>query len=91
MENELELIKRHIHVFKILKEKQPLGINKLSEITKYPKHMIRYSLRILEQDKLIKPSSKGAITSKESSEVMKLFKKSLDKIGRTIEEIKREN
>ena len=91
IETELELIKRHIHVFKILKEKQPLGINKLSEITKYPKHMIRYSLRILEQDKLIEPSPKGAITSKNALVNMRLFKKSLDKIGKTIDELKKGN
>lgn len=90
IETELELIKRHIHVFKILKKNQPLGINKLSEITKYPKHMIRYSLRILEQDELIEPSPKGAITAENASANMKLFKKSLERIGKTIDELKKE-
>ena len=46
IETELDILKRHIHVLKTLKEKQPMGIIKLSELTKYPQHMVRYSLRI---------------------------------------------
>ena len=62
IETELDILKRHIDVLKTLKENQPMGIIKLSELTKYPQHMVRYSLRILEQDGLIEPSPQGAIT-----------------------------
>jgi predicted transcriptional regulator len=88
IETELDLIKRHINVYKTLKQKQPLGINKLSELTNYPKHMIRYSLRILEQDQLIEPSPQGAITTKDAVKNLRLFKNSLIRIEQTIDELK---
>ena len=50
IETELDILKRHITVLKKLQSKQPMGIIKLAELTKYPQHMVRYSLRILEQD-----------------------------------------
>ena len=65
IENELEILKRHVHVLKTLQKKQPMGIIKLSELTNYPQHMVRYSLRILEQDDLIEPSPQGAVTTGE--------------------------
>ena len=89
IETELDILKRHIHVLKTLQEKQPMGIIKLSEITHYPQHMIRYSLRILEQDGLIEPSSKGAVTTDEVKKTMDLLKKTLNKISTTAEELKK--
>jgi predicted transcriptional regulator len=89
IETELDILKRHINVLKTLQEKQPMGIIKLSEITKYPQHMVRYSLRILEQDGLIEPSPQGAITTEEVSKTMLLLITTLDKISRTANEIKK--
>jgi predicted transcriptional regulator len=66
-----------------------MGIIKLSEITKYPQHMVRYSLRILEQDGLIEPSPQGAITTEEVSKTLMLLKTTLDKISKTAVEIKK--
>ena len=77
IESEMNILKRHIHVLKTLKENQPMGIIKLSELTNYPQHMVRYSLRILEQDGLIEPSPQGAITTDEVSKTMNLLKKIL--------------
>ena len=89
IETELDILKRHIHVLKTLQEKQPMGIIKLSEVTHYPQHMVRYSLRILEQDGLIEPSSKGAVTTDEVKKTMDLLKKTLNKISTTAEELKK--
>jgi len=89
IETELDILKRHIHVLKTLQEKQPMGIIKLSEVTHYPQHMVRYSLRILEQDGLIEPSPKGAVTTYEVEKTMDLLKKTLNKIGKTAEELKK--
>jgi predicted transcriptional regulator len=89
IETELDILKRHIHVLKTLQDKQPMGIIKLSEITKYPQHMVRYSLRILEQDGLIEPSPQGAITTEEVSKTLMLLKTTLDKISKTAVEIKK--
>ena len=48
---ELEMLERH------------LVILKLAEETKIPSHKVRYSLRVLEQEGLIKASSPGAVTT----------------------------
>lgn len=89
IETELDILKRHIHVLKTLQEKQPMGIIKLSETTKYPQHMVRYSLRILEQDGLIEPSPQGAVTTDEVSKTLTLLKKTLDNISKTANELKK--
>jgi len=87
IETELDILKRHVTVLKTLKENQPMGIIKLSELTGYPQHMVRYSLRILEQDGLIEPSPHGAVTTDEVGKTMNLLKKTLDDISKTAGEL----
>jgi len=70
IENELDILKRHIDILKILQDQQPMGIIKLSELTGYPQHMVRYSLRILEQEDLIEPSSRGAMLTQNMNAVL---------------------
>jgi len=89
IETELDILKRHVNVLKTLKENQPMGIIKLSEITDYPQHMVRYSLRILEQDGLIEPSPQGAITTEDVDDTINLLRGTLEKITQTIDEIKK--
>ncbi len=87
IEIEIDILKRHVHVLKTLQKNQPMGIIKLSELTGYPQHMIRYSLRILEQDGLIEPSPQGAVTTEDISKTMDLLKKTLENISDTAKEI----
>jgi len=87
IETELNILKRHIHVLKTLQEHQPMGIIKLSELTKYPQHMVRYSLRILEQDNLIEPSPQGAVTTGDVEKTMVTLKKTLEKISDTAKDL----
>ena len=87
IETELDILKRHIHVLKTLQKNQPIGIIKLSELTKYPQHMVRYSLRILEQDGLIEPSPQGAVTIGDISKTVATLKKTLKEISDTAEEL----
>ena len=89
IETELDILKRHVQVLKTLQKKQPIGIIKLSELTGYPQHMVRYSLRILEQDGLIEPSPKGAVTTDRVEETLKTLKNTLNKISKTSEELKK--
>ncbi len=63
LENAMETLKRHISIIKILTNEQPVGIIKLSRETGLPEHKVRYSLRVLERDSVIEPSSNGAILS----------------------------
>jgi len=87
IETELNILKRHIHVLKTLQEHQPMGIIKLSELTKYPQHMVRYSLRILEQDGLIEPSPQGAVTTGDVEKTMVILKKTLKEISDTAKDL----
>ncbi|MCD6469000.1 MAG: ArsR family transcriptional regulator [Thermoplasmata archaeon] len=87
IESEIKILKRHIDILKAVIENEPVGIIKLSEATDYPQHTIRYSLRILEQEGIIEPSSRGAVTTKELEKLMKSLKKSLSNIRGDLEEI----
>lgn len=87
IETELDILKRHIQVLKILQEHQPMGIIKLSEYTGYPQHMVRYSLRILEQEGLIEPSSKGAVTTSAYQQTIEDLKKALSHISDVAKEL----
>jgi predicted transcriptional regulator len=87
IETELDILKRHIHVLETLQKHQPMGIIKLSEMTKYPQHMVRYSLRILEQDGLIEPSPQGAVITDAVGDTMTTLKKTLKKISSTAQDI----
>ena len=87
IENELEILKRHIHVLKTLQKSQPMGIIKLSELTKYTQHMVRHSLRMLEQDGLIEPSPQGAVTTDEVDETMKILRKTLNNFCNIAEDL----
>jgi len=64
--DELELLERHIRMLRTLRENEPMGIIRLSENLKIPQHKIRYSLRMLEKEGLIKPTPEGAICSTEA-------------------------
>ncbi len=90
IKRELELIKRHIYILMIVKENQPIGIIKLAEITKYPQHKVRYSLRILEKLGIIKPSSHGAIISNEKrlENFLKDILKEIENVEEKLRELK---
>ena len=89
IEVELDILKRHVHILQTLQKKQPMGIIKLSEVTNFPQHMVRYSLRILEQDGLIEPSQLGAVTTNKVEETIKTLKETLSNISKTVEDIRK--
>lgn len=63
VESELELLERHIIILKVVVNNGPIGIMKMSEETGIPNHRVRYSLRVLENEKLIIPSTSGAVAT----------------------------
>jgi len=89
IENELDILKRHIDILKILHDQQPIGIIKLSELTGYPQHMVRYSLRILEQEGLIEPSSRGAMLTQNVNMVLQDLRAALDHISSVAKDLNR--
>lgn len=87
-ESEIEMLERHLEVLNAVVINEPIGISKLSEITGYSKYKVRYSLRILEHDGLIEPSSYGAVTTTQISEFLKDYKNVLARSLKKLEEVK---
>lgn len=77
---ELELTQRHLVVLKKVIESGPIGILKLAEETDMPTHKVRYSLRVLELEQLIKPSVSGAVAGKQVEEFISNFDDELENI-----------
>lgn len=67
----------------------PIGIIRLSQITGQPQHMIRYSLRTLEKDGIIKPSSQGAVLTDKIQETLGNLESSINGIITSMDEIKK--
>ncbi len=90
LEEEMRIVKRHIHVLRMVMENQPIGIIKLAQIMDIPEHKVRYSLRILEQEKLIEPSPDGAKLTKRAKKEIKSVRESLERIKECTEEMLKE-
>jgi predicted transcriptional regulator len=88
LEKEIEMLERHLEVLNAVVIGEPIGISKLSEVTGHSKYKVRYSLRILEQEGLIKPSPYGAITSSRISEFVQNYEQLLDQFLHKLSEVK---
>ena len=80
LEKEVDMLERHLQVLKMVIENEPIGIVKMSNETGYPHHKVRYSLRVLEEENLIEPSSQGAITTDHTGEFVDELDTKLDGI-----------
>ncbi len=69
-------------------ESEPIGIVKMSNETGYPHHKVRYSLRVLEEENLIEPSSQGAITTERTDEFVGELDGKIDEISAKLDEMK---
>jgi len=81
LEKEVDMLERHLQVLKMVIENEPIGIVKMSNETGYPHHKVRYSLRVLEEENLIEPSSQGAITTERTAEFVEELDEKLDEIN----------
>lgn len=62
LEAEVELLERHLKLLLEVHQNGPLGILKLAGNLDQAPHRVRYSLRLLEESGLIRPSTSGART-----------------------------
>ncbi|MCW7076177.1 MAG: hypothetical protein ACXQS6_05800 [Candidatus Syntropharchaeales archaeon] len=85
---EIEMFKRHIIVLRAVAEEGAIGILKLSEVTALPTHKVRYSLRILEREGLIKPSPQGAVATRAGIDALEGIKDEIRSIEDGIAELK---
>jgi predicted transcriptional regulator len=88
LEKEVDMLERHLQVLKMVLESEPIGIVKMSNETGYPHHKVRYSLRVLEEENLIEPSSQGAITTERTEEFVAELDDKIDEISEKLEEMK---
>ncbi|MDL0145445.1 hypothetical protein [Halobacterium salinarum] len=88
LEKEVDMLERHLEVLHMVIESEPIGIVKMSNETGYPHHKVRYSLRVLEEETLIEPSSQGAITTDRTHEFVEELDGKVDEIMDKMESMK---
>ncbi|PSP73940.1 hypothetical protein BRC86_07575 [Halobacteriales archaeon QS_3_64_16] len=91
LEKEVDMLERHLEVLRMVIDSEPIGIVKMSNETGYPHHKVRYSLRVLEEETLIEPSSQGAITTDRTSEFVDELDGKVDTVVEKLEGMKIEN
>ena len=82
------MLDRHVQVLQMVIEDEPIGIETMSTESGYPHHKIRYSLRVLEEENLIEPSSQGAVTTDRTEDFATELDSELDDISEKIEGMK---
>lgn len=80
----LELLERHISMLRTVKENQPVGLIRLSEMTGIPKHKVRYSLKIMEQQGIVVATPEGATVSDGYEEFMKEMAESVEDLAEKV-------
>jgi len=88
LEKEADMLERHLEVLRMVIGNEPIGIVKMSNETGYPHHKVRYSLRVLEEENLIEPSSQGAITTERTTEFVDELDEKVDAILDKLDEMK---
>jgi predicted transcriptional regulator len=88
LEKEVDMLLRHFEVLQMVLEDEPIGIVKMSNETGYPHHKVRYSLRVLEEEQLIEPTSQGATTTDQASEFVAELDDNVENLSRTLKDMK---
>lgn len=86
---ELGLLGRHIALLKAVRDNGPIGIIRLSASLSIPPHKVRYSLRILEKEGYIRPSTQGAQTTEKVDEFFVHVRRILNDAEQSITEMKK--
>jgi len=86
-EQEIELLGRHLAILRLVINQGPIGIIKLSELSGFPQHKVRYSLRVLEQQNLIKASSHGATATLKAKKFMRTLPGRIKRLSRKIKSL----
>ena len=85
---DVELLERHISILKTVKGNQPVGLIRLSEMTGIPKHRVRYSLKLLEQQGIIVATPEGATGSDRYDGFMNEISSYIDELATRIGELR---
>ena len=85
---DVELLERHISILKTVKGNQPVGLIRLSEMTGIPKHRVRYSLKLLEQQGIIVATPEGATVSDRYDGFMEEMAEYIEELATRIERLR---
>ena len=80
---ELDLLSRHIRVLQVVMENQPIGIMRIAKILGIEEYEVRHSLSVLEDNGLIRPTSKGAVMEDNAKEKILSMVEDLQEIENT--------
>ncbi len=85
---ELEILARTVDILTTVEKEQPVGISRLSEILDIPEHKVRYSLRMLQKEGIIKPTGGGAVISSEHKDFKKHLKDILKELENSVDRVR---
>lgn len=90
LEKEVDMLVRHLQVLRMVIESEPIGIVKMSNATGYEHHKVRYSLRMLEEEDLIEPTSQGATTTDQTTEFVNELGENINEVSDKLDGMKLE-
>ncbi|MEE9181090.1 MAG: hypothetical protein V3U33_00780 [candidate division NC10 bacterium] len=61
---------------------------RLARLLGYPRHHVRYTLRILEEEGLVRPSQAGAVPTKKVKSFHKELRDVMNEMKKTVETLK---
>ena len=88
LSEEVELLGRHISILKAVRGNQPIGLIRLSEMTGIPKHRVRYSLKLLEQQGIVLATPDGATVTDRYDGFMQEISEYIDELAKRVEELR---
>jgi predicted transcriptional regulator len=80
LEDQVEKEGRDLSILEAVIENGPIGIVRLAEETGVPKHKVRYSLRMLEDDELVEPTPQGAVPADDIDERVAAINDGIDRL-----------
>ena len=78
---------RHFGFLRQVIDEAPIGIVNLSDELGYPKHKVRYSLRVLEEASVIQPTSEGAVLTDQAPSAVEDYRERIDDVIDQLEAI----
>lgn len=85
---DLELLKRHVDMLRFVADNGPIGIIKLAELMGLPQHKVRYSLRLLEAEGLIRASTSGARITARVPAFLKALRERLEEMDSSLRDVR---
>ncbi len=89
LSDDVKLLERHISILKTVMENQPVGLIRLSEMTGIPKHRVRYSLKLLEQQEIIHATPDGATVTDRYDGFMEEIAEYIDELTVKVKSLKK--